>query len=300
MTRAPKPRAAAPRKPRARAARKPAGPNFAIALGGGGARGLAHIAALEAFDELGVTPAAIAGASMGAVVGAAYAAGIPARALRHHVLRLTRSPADVMGRLLRARAGSLGSLLSLGLGNPMLLDAEVLLELFWPDGVPAKFDKLRIPFTAVATDFHERREIAMTSGALLPAVAGSMAIPGLIKPVQRDGRVLIDGGVCNPLPFDHLFGLADVVVALDVIGEPATAKAAVPTPFEAMFGAAQIMQRAIANRMVALRPPDLLFRPQIEAFRILDFFRAGQILAAGDTMKDEIKRALAARLEGRP
>ena len=290
------PAKATARKPRA--SRKPrAGPRVAVALGGGGARGLAHIAMLEAFDDLGVRPTMLAGASMGAVIGAAYAAGVSARELRKHVNALARAPGETMARVMRARAGSLFSLFSGGLSNPVLLDAEILLEQFWPDAVPATFAKLRIPLVVAATDFHARREAALSDGPLLSAVAGSMAIPGLMKPVSRDGHVLIDGGVTNPLPFDHLFGKADIVVALDVIGEPATAKDALPSSFEAMFGAAQIMQRALANRLIALKAPDLLFRPPVEAFRILDFFRTAQILEAGDALKDEIKRALAARLE---
>jgi NTE family protein len=225
-----------------------------------------------------------------------------ARELRKHVNALARAPGETMARVMRARAGSLFSLFSGGLSNPVLLDAEILLEQFWPDAVPATFAKLRIPLVVAATDFHARREAALSDGPLLSAVAGSMAIPGLMKPVSRDGHVLIDGGVTNPLPFDHLFGKgggggADIVVALDVIGEPATAKDALPSSFEAMFGAAQIMQRALANRLIALKAPDLLFRPPVEAFRILDFFRTAQILEAGDALKDEIKRALAARLE---
>lgn len=294
MTRPPaKATARKPRAPR----KPPAGPRVAVALGGGGARGLAHIAMLEAFDDLGVRPTMLAGASMGAVIGAAYAAGVSARELRKHVNALARAPGETMARVMRARAGSLFSLFSGGLSNPVLLDAEILLEQFWPDAVPATFAKLRIPLVVAATDFHARREAALSDGPLLSAVAGSMAIPGLMKPVSRDGHVLIDGGVTNPLPFDHLFGKADIVVALDVIGEPATAKDALPSSFEAMFGAAQIMQRALANRLIALKAPDLLFRPPVEAFRILDFFRTAQVLEAGDALKDEIKRALAARLE---
>lgn len=285
----------APAKPRKR--RAAAGPSVALALGGGGARGLAHIPALEALDELGVRPKALAGASMGAVVGAAYAAGISGRDLRAHVRAMARAPGEAVARLMRARAGSLFGIFAGGLNNPMLLDGEILLEEFWPAGVPDSFDKLTLPLIVVATDFHGRCETALSAGALASAVAGSMAIPTLVKPVTRDGLTLIDGGVANPLPFDHLFGKADIVVALDVIGEPSTAKGEAPSSFEAMFGAAQIMQRAIANRTIALKPPDILIRPQIEAFRVLDFFRAEQILAAGDSAKDALKRALAARLE---
>jgi NTE family protein len=80
-------------------------PSVAIALGGGGARGIAHVLTLEAFDEMGIRPVAIAGTSMGAVVGAAYAAGIEGRAIRTHILRVLRNRSDVMGKLLRARVG---------------------------------------------------------------------------------------------------------------------------------------------------------------------------------------------------
>src|ERR1700681_4060381 len=107
-------------------------PTVAIALGGGGARGIAHVLALEALDEMGVRPAAIAGTSMGAVIGATYAAGLEARAIRAHVLRVLRNRSDVMSKLLRARVGRFADLVLRGRGNPVLLDAEIFLDLFWP------------------------------------------------------------------------------------------------------------------------------------------------------------------------
>ena len=123
-----------------------------------------------------------------------------------------------------------------------------------------------------------------------------MAIPGLIKPVEMDGRALVDGGAVNPLPYDVLFGSADVVIAVDVtFGGPRGRRN--PTPFEAMFGAAQIMQGAITAQKLKLRPPDILVRPMVEQFRVLDFFRAAQILRAADSVKDEIKRKVAAQFE---
>ncbi len=90
--------------------RKVLRPRVAIALGGGGARGLADVLALEALDEMGIRPVAIAGASMGAVVGAAYAAGIEGRAIRTHILRVLRNRSDVMSKLLRARVGRFADL----------------------------------------------------------------------------------------------------------------------------------------------------------------------------------------------
>jgi NTE family protein len=178
----------------------------------------------------------------------------------------------------------------------MLLDAEICLDLFWPETVPECFEDLVTPLQVVTTDFRDRCEAIFSSGPLAPAVAGSMAIPGLIKPVEAGGRVLIDGGAVNPLPYDLLFEAADVVIAVDVtFGGSRERKN--PAPFDAMFGAAQIMQGAITTQKLKLRAPDILVRPMVEQFRVLDFFRAAQILRAAEPAKDDIKRKLAAELE---
>jgi NTE family protein len=273
-------------------------PTFAIALGGGGARGLAHIAALEAFDELGVKPAAISGASMGAIIGAAYAAGVEARDIRAHVLTIMRNQAGVMSRLLKARVGRFADLVFSGLGNPVLLDAEILLRHFWPPGLPDRFEDLKIPLRVVATDFFNRVEAVYSSGPLRPIVAGSMAIPGLIRPVQTDGRILVDGGAVNPLPYDLLFGAADTVIAVDVTYGGRGGRQT-PTTFDAMFGSAQIMQGAIVAQKLKLRAPDILVRPAVEQFKVLEFFRAAQILRASDSAKDDLKRRIAEIYDGR-
>ena len=103
------------------------GPTIALALGAGGARGLAHIAVLEVFDELGIKPVAIAGASVGAMIGAAYAAGMGAKAIRAHAIDVLRDRATLMSALIGARAGRLADVLA-GFGNPLLVDAEKFLD----------------------------------------------------------------------------------------------------------------------------------------------------------------------------
>jgi len=271
-------------------------PSVAIALGGGGARGLGHIVALEALDEMGIAPVAISGTSIGAIVGAAYAARMEAKQIRDHAQSVLRNRTEVMGKLLRARVGRFADLVLRGRGNPVLLDGEICLDLFWPEAVPDFFDELSIPLHVVATDFHNRREVVIANGALGPAVAGSMAIPGLIKPVEFDGRVLIDGGAVDPLPYDLLFDHADIVVAVDVTFGGRVRERRMPTPFESMFGAAQIMQGAITAQKLKMRPPDILVRPAVEQFGVLDFFRVGQILRAAEGAKDELKRKLSARM----
>ena len=268
-----------------------------LALGAGGARGLAHIVLLEALDELGVKPVAIAGSSIGAVIGAAYAAGLTGKQLRAHTLGVLRNRTQFMAQLLRARVGRFSDLFS-GLGaNPVLIDGEKLLDLLWPTQVPDRFEQLAIPFAAVTTDFHGRREALFETGPLAPAVAGSMAIAGLMKPVSADGMFLMDGGVINPLPYRALIGRASVIIACDVTVGPIGLEATSPRPFEAMIGAAQILQSAITNEMLKTDAPDILLIPQVQTFRTLDFFRAVKILEAAEHLREDVKRALAEKLE---
>jgi NTE family protein len=267
---------------------------IALALGSGGARGLAHIEVIEALDEMGVKPVAIAGCSIGAVIGAAYAAGISGKDIRAHVLALLRNRGDLMARLLRARVGRVSDLFTRGLSNPILIDAEIVLDLFWPERIPDTFEQLVLPMTVVATDYYGRREAVFRSGPLAPAVAGSMAIPGLIRPVEAEGMVLVDGGAVNPLPYAHLFATEAFVIACDVTGGPLDLGRRMPAPFEAMLGAAQIMQRSITAQMLKAQAPDLIVRPLIDNFRALDFFRAKDIMRAAEPVKSEIKRALEA------
>jgi len=271
-------------------------PSVAIALGGGGARGIAHVIALEALDEMGIRPVAIAGTSMGAVIGAAYAAGLEARAIRAHILRVLRNRSDVMGKLLRARVGRFADLVLRGRGNPVLLDPEIFLELFWPAEMPEMFEDLATKTFVVATNYADRNEIVFRSGPLGPAVAGSMAIPGLFRPVESGARVLIDGGAANPLPYDLLFDDADVVIAIDVTFGGRSRSRRVPSPLESMFGAAQIMQGAITAEKIKRQSPHILIRPGVEQFGLLDFFRAGHILRAAETTKNDLKTALDARM----
>jgi NTE family protein len=268
----------------------PDGPSIALALGAGGARGLAHIAVLEAFDELGIKPVAIVGSSVGALIGVAYAAGMSARSLRAHALDVLGDRATLMSALIAARSGRLTDVFSAF--SPFLIDGEKLLDRLWPENVPDRFEDLAVPFTAVATDYYGRSEAVFNAGLLLPAVAGSIAIPGLVRPVRHGGRVLVDGGAVNPLPFDHLIGRADVLVAVDLTGGPSPHASRAPSSFETMFGALQIMQGAIVAAKLKIYRPEIVVRPAVDHFRVLDFFDARAIVAAADPVKDELKREL--------
>ena len=275
----------------------PSGPELVLVLGSGGARGLSHIPVLEALDELGLKPALIAGSSMGAIVGAAYAAGLSGRDLRAHVEASFRDRARVIARLLEARIGKIADLWRGGLGNPVLIDGERLLDLFWPQAVPDRFEELGIPFLSVATDYHLHDEVVLGSGPLTPAVAASLAIPGLVKPVTIGGRVLIDGGAINPLPYDRLLGPGRLVLAVDTSAPATVSDSRVPEPLEAMVGVSQILTRALVQRMIERQPPDILIRAGGEGFGGLDFFRWQAILEAAQPAKDEVKRRLSEALE---
>ncbi|MEI5666110.1 patatin-like phospholipase family protein [Bosea sp. CCNWLW174] len=272
-------------------------PELVLVLGSGGARGLSHIPVLEALDELGLKPALIAGSSMGAIVGAAYAAGLSGRDLRAHVEASFRDRARVIARLLEARIGKIADLWRGGLGNPVLIDGERLLDLFWPQAVPDRFEELGIPFLSVATDYHLHDEVMLGSGPLTPAVAASLAIPGLVKPVTIGGRVLIDGGAINPLPYDRLLGPGRLVLAVDTSAPATVSDSRVPEPLEAMVGVSQILTRALVQRMIERQPPDILIRAGGEGFGGLDFFRWQAILDAAQPAKDEVKRRLSEALE---
>lgn len=274
----------------------PATPELALVLGAGGARGLSHILVLEALDELGVRPSLIAGCSMGAIIGAAYAAGLSGRDLREHVAVTFKDRARVIARLLDARIGKFTDLMR-GLGNPVLIDGERMLDLFWPEAVPDRFEDLAIPFLALATDYHLHAEVALTSGPLTPAVAASLAIPGLVRPVVIEGRVLVDGGAINPLPYDRLIAPGRIVLAVDTSAPATISDRRVPEPLEAMLGASQILTRTIVQRMIERQPPDILIRAGVDAVGGLDFFKAQAILDAAEPVKDEVKRRLAAVLE---
>ena len=271
---------------------------FALALGAGGARGLAHIAIFEALDEMGVKPVAVSGCSIGAAIGAAYCAGMSPRAIRRHVIELAHDRTEVFRRLLAARAVALSSFLRAPLGkNPMLLDPDKFFQRFLPDPVPDDFSKLQIPLLLIATDLCTQSEVIFSHGPLRPAIAASMAIPGIVQPVEMDGRILVDGAAVDPLPFTQLAGLADVVVAVDCSGDQVV-PAQVPDAWDALFATLTVMGQTIVAEKLKHRQPDLLIRPNVGIFRMLDFLQASAIIRAAETIKDEVKERLGAVLEG--
>ncbi len=173
-----------------------------LALGAGGARGIAHIGFLQALEEEGIKPDYITGSSMGSVVGAAYAMGVPLRTLKKAVesLRLL----DLLSRS-KQKGGVFGT-----------QKVRALLTKYIGD---KQFEDTLIPFRCVAVDMLKQEVVEFSKGSILDAVIASSSIPGVFHPLEKDGRRLIDGGVLERVPAIRLKDMgADVIVAVDVLG----------------------------------------------------------------------------------
>jgi NTE family protein len=269
----------------------------ALALGGGGARGLAHIVVAEALDEIGIKPVAIAGTSIGAVIGAGYAAGMSGRDMRRYAIQMAHNRTEVMRRMMRARAGKLRDLFGGGLGDATRLDAERVCDQFLPETLPEDFADLSIPLCVIASDLYRRSEVVFTRGPLRHALAASIALPTIMRPVKHDGRVLVDGGATNPLPFEHLRGRADLIVAVEISGPPTSGRSEVPNALECLYATVLVMTHSIISEKIRRGAPDLLLQPNVGSFRALGFLQASAILRASEPVKAEIKEKLGRLLE---
>ncbi|MCB1486085.1 MAG: patatin-like phospholipase family protein [Bauldia sp.] len=266
-----------------------------LALGGGAAQGFAHILVLEVLDELGLRPSAIAATSMGAVIGAAYAAGMSGAEIRRHAIDVFRSRSKFLGRLWQMRPRQLDEI-AIGIGQ---YDLERALGIFLPEGLPDQISDLPIRFKAVATDYYSGDEAVLGDGPLIRAVAASAAVPMLFRPVLVGGRVMVDGNLCNPVPFDVLDDV-DFVIASDVVTEPTGGADRIPGSLESLFGATSILIRSLMMQKLKAGPaPDVLIRMPTAAFNILDFTKAAAIMDACEPMKDEVRRRLETALAER-
>ncbi|MBD8878041.1 patatin-like phospholipase family protein [Roseibium polysiphoniae] len=266
-----------------------------LALGGGGARGMSHIPVLEALDDLGVKPHAIAGTSIGAIFGAAYAGGLSGAEIRDIAMETFGERNKVLASLWKLRPRKLAELFD---GNMVQFDPLKVLHAFVGDNIPETFEDLSIPLKVLATDFYGGREIDIESGPLMPAVAASIAIPAIFKPIKREGRILVDGGVVNPLPFDRLPDSCDFILAVDVVGSPVPRPGRqLPTSMDALFGTSQILMQTITAEKLKSRSPDLLVRPPDDNIRVLDFLKTKHILDVAAPLSETVKRGVTTAIE---
>jgi NTE family protein len=272
------------------------GPRIGVALGGGSARGLTHIPYIEAMDELGLRPSVISGTSIGALIGSGWAAGMTGKEIREHAYGVLGTMRIIAGKLWGTQLRGVGGILRNGLS--MQLDATNVVDAFIPGMLPLEFKDLKIPLYVVATDFQSWHQVVFSSGLLRPAIAGSIAIPSLFKPVAYANHILVDGGVVNPLPLDQADIDTDFLIGIDVNGDPSEGIAR--TDYRALdiwFGSAQIMMHSLTAHMMAAYPPDIYVRPHVSAFGTLEFWRVREILAHAEQEKDRFKRILERKIE---
>jgi len=255
------------------------GVRLGLALGGGGAKGLSHIAFLKVLDGLGIKPAAISGTSIGALIGGLYAFGLSGGEIEKLFTDLGLLE---MGRMLdiswRARSG--------------LIKGEKLMSFMRRLVHGRRIEELTIPLKIVATDFWKRVQVVLDRGDLVEAVRASVSIPGIFEPVSLGDRILIDGGVVNPLPYDVIRRECDLLVAVDVSGQktPPEAAGEKPNVFECILSSFQILEAAVIESKMRLSQPDLVLKPRLQNVRVLEFYRVREIL--------EGVQAEAALLEG--
>lgn len=272
------------------------GPRIGVALGGGSARGLTHIPYIEAMDELGLKPSVIAGCSIGALLGSGWANGMTGAELRAHACDVLATMRVIAGRIWGNQLQALGSILQKGLH--MQLDAAHVVDSFLPDPFPTTFEELKIPLYVVATDFQSWHQAVFNAGPLRPAIAGSIAIPTIFRPVQFANHLLVDGGVVNPLPLDQAAIDCDILVGIDVNGDPSRRINQIEYgPLDSWFSAAQIMMHALIAHMMAAYPPDVYVRPHVDMFGTLEYWRVREIIDYAAQDKDNFKRQLSRKID---
>lgn len=273
-------------------------PTIGLALGGGGARGLAHILVLEAFDEMGLRPKIIAGVSIGAIFGAAYASGLSGKEIRAHTTEVLKKRFDLVRDLFSARVIVERRIWSpFSIGSAFLAPTK-LLDIVLPTRIARDFAHLDIPLKIVASDFYAQEPAIFSSGPLRQAIAASIALPVVFEPVVVENRVLIDGGLVNPLPFDIIAGDADLTVAIDVSGSLLRrAGHTKPKAWETLFASSFIFERTIIKEKLRSRQPDVYVNVGTKRYQVLDFLKIDEILAAATPAKERFKAQLARVLE---
>lgn len=277
-------------------------PKIGVALGSGGARGWCHIGVMTGLDKIGVRPDVVAGTSMGALVGAAWA-GDRLGALEAWVRDLT--PA----RFVR--------MMDVNLRSGGLVRARQIETMLADIGLADRIEDLAHPFTAIATDMATGREIWLDEGPTFRAVRASAGIPGVMSPIQIDGRFLLDGGLTNPVPVSAARALgAEVIIAVNPNAKPhghiwnppepklakpwlatvlpvalhdplgietgAAARAVTPNYFDVLSAAIDVMTDTIRRARLAGEPPHIQLDANFTDLTVLELYRGAEAIAEGE------------------
>jgi NTE family protein len=258
---------------------------FGLCLGGGGARGISHIAFLKVLDELNIKPCMISGSSMGAIIGAFYGAGM--------------SGQDIEDLLHEIGLKELQKMLDFAILSRSSLIKGKGIERFLSDRLPVSlFSELKIPLKIVATDFWRESMVVFEKGEIVPAIRASISIPALFDPVVIKQSVLIDGGVFNNLPYDIIHDECKFVIAIDVSGSRSIpAKLKKPNWFDSIYSTLNIMQQAILEYQMKIKRPDIYVKPALKDFGLLEFDKSYKILASVESDTEKFRKELISRLK---
>jgi NTE family protein len=271
-------------------------PRIGLALSGGGARGGAHVGVLQVLEELHVPVDAIAGTSMGSMIGGLYAAGVPIDRIEQKLRTadwadllddrppyrelVYRRKEDASRYLvdfeLGINKGKLRQPRGLRAGQKLAFEARVML-LATPR--ESEFSKLPIPFCTVATDVETGDRVILSQGDLVESMLASMAVPGVFAPVEIDGRLLVDGGIVDNLPVDLVRGEgADVVIAIDV-GTPLVGRDKLGSMFAVLGQTTTFLTRKNSN--ASLADADLVVTPDLRGIASSDFASTPEAITRG-------------------
>lgn len=246
-------------------------PRIGLALSAGGAKGVAFIPFLSALDDLGLRPSVIAGSSAGALFGGMYAAGVKPEEMIETLESLGRAPQF--------------QAYDFHLGGRSLLKGQKAHEFIRTLLPVSRFEETEIPFRAIAVDFWRRQEVVIQEGMLADAIRASVSIPGVFTPFVLNNRVLIDGGIINPLPYDRIQDECDFVIALHLSEDDQPSHPGeIPPFFRMVVGTVRIMRDNITAIKREYNPPDYYRRIGIARVGMLDFRKWREIL---DEARDE-------------
>lgn len=264
-----------------------------IAFGAGGARGIAHILMIEALEDLDIKPSLISGSSIGAIVGAFYAAGFSSTEMKQFLHELINPKSDsVFDFLLKSDFIKLFSMIDPQFIKSGFIKGDKFQKFLEAHLNVKKFEELKIPLKIVATDYWNKEEVIFKKGDLIPAIKASYSLPGLFTPIKINNKVLIDGGVVNPLPFDLLIDECDVTIAIDVTALKSKNNDEIPATFDSVFTTYQTMQNSIIKERLKFLKPDIYIKPEIYNVKVFDFIKADSIIKQAIKAKEKLKREL--------
>lgn len=268
-----------------------------LTLGAGGARGLAHISFLEVFEEFGIKPSIISGASIGAIIGAVYASGVSASELKASVDEIVFRKSGKFWEIhKRSDLINVLNFVDPVMKQGGIIKGEKFVNFLGEKLKISNFSELKIPLKIVATDFLKNSERVFSTGNLLQSIRASFALPGLFSPVTVNGHYYIDGGVSNPLPYDIIANECDLIIAIDVSSNKSVRFNEIPPAYEILFAGYSMQQRAIIREKLKRLKPDIYIDTDISNVRVHEFNKAHEIYSQVERLKNKLRRKLENKL----